>query len=180
MHPFSLIVAIDERRGIGKDGNLPWQLKGDLKHFRDITTNTSDPAKRNAVIMGRKTWDSLPDSFKPLPKRLNVVVTRNSQLSFPKDVLVMRDLRAALVAVSEEDSAKGVESIFVIGGEQIFSQAILFVECAQLYLTHLAADFHCDVFFPRFESQFQPQETSLPVEESGVSYHFTRYVRRHK
>ena len=75
MIKFSLVVAMDEERGIGKQGTLAWRLPADLKHFKEITTEVKDMKKQNAVIMGRKTWESLPEKFRPLPQRLNIVVT---------------------------------------------------------------------------------------------------------
>ena len=72
---FSLVVATDLNRGIGLKGDLPWRLKGDLAYFRDLTSKTLDPNKKNVVIMGRTTWDSIPEKFRPLPNRLNIVLS---------------------------------------------------------------------------------------------------------
>ena len=75
---FHLVLAVSlPEFGIGANGKLPWHLPEDMKHFKQITSNTIDSSKRNAVIMGRKTWDSIPSKFKPLQNRLNVVLTRN-------------------------------------------------------------------------------------------------------
>ena len=86
--PFSLIVAMDSQNGIGKNGQLPWHLPADLKHFKEITCTVRDPKKQNVVLMGRKTWDSIPEKFRPLPGRINVVLTRHPDLKFPLGVLV--------------------------------------------------------------------------------------------
>ena len=69
--PFSIIAAVDQSGGIGQGGKLPWNLKGDLKHFKEVTQGQGGPAKLNAVIMGRTTWDSIPARFRPLAGRIN-------------------------------------------------------------------------------------------------------------
>ena len=76
LHRFSVIVAATSSYGIGKDGGIPWRLPGDMKHFKAIT-NSCAPMKQNAVIMGRVTWESIPSKFRPLPGRMNVVLSRN-------------------------------------------------------------------------------------------------------
>ena len=74
---FDLIVAADQNLGIGLNGDLPWKLKGDLKYFRNLTIQTQDRNKINAVIMGRTTWESIPDKFRPLPNRLNIILSNS-------------------------------------------------------------------------------------------------------
>ena len=76
-----MVLAATPSGGIGLDGGLPWRLPGEMAFFRELTTKTRDAAKRNAVLMGRKTWDSLPPKFKPLPGRLNVVLSASGALS---------------------------------------------------------------------------------------------------
>ncbi|MDE2222506.1 MAG: dihydrofolate reductase, partial [Candidatus Omnitrophica bacterium] len=73
MKNFSIVVAFDSTYGIGKDGRLPWRLAADLKRFKEITMEDG-AARPNAVIMGRKTWESIPDRFRPLPGRVNVIL----------------------------------------------------------------------------------------------------------
>ena len=79
---FNLIVAVCGKSfGIGNNGQLPWRLKSEMKHFASTTTTTKDTSKRNAVIMGRKTWDSIPRKFRPLKNRLNLVLSRQNDIS---------------------------------------------------------------------------------------------------
>jgi len=80
-------VAFDSQYGMGKNGQLPWVIPQDLKHFKEISTAVINPANKNAVIMGRKTWESLPEKFRPLPGRVNVVLSKEGKLDLPSGVL---------------------------------------------------------------------------------------------
>jgi dihydrofolate reductase/thymidylate synthase len=77
---FDIIVAATKDWGIGKNGGIPWRLRGDMNYFRKITTETKNPQLRNCCIMGRKTYFSIPEKFRPLPDRLNVIISRNTNL----------------------------------------------------------------------------------------------------
>lgn len=175
MTPFSIVVAMDQDRGIGRDGNLPWHLKCDLQHFKEITTQARDKNKHNAVIMGRKTWDSLPPQFRPLPNRINVVITRNPNLEFPQGVLRADGLEQALVLGAPSSA---IESVYVIGGAQIFEQAIALKECRKIYLTRILHSFDCDTFFLPFVDYFQHEVSSPRYVENEISYLFAEYSRK--
>ena len=176
MKTFNIVVAIDRCGGIGKDGQLPWRLPGELRHFKEITTKVRDPSLKNAVIMGRKTWESLPAKFRPLPERFNVVLTRSassSSLSIQADVLVAAALDEALAFLER----KAIESIFVIGGAEIYRQAIEHESLKRIYLTTIDHDFSCDVFFPQIGKGFELLSTSRSMEENGLTYQFLVYER---
>jgi len=119
--PYQVVVAATRDMGIGKDGRLPWTLPSDLRYFKELTTITSTPGKRNAVIMGRKTWESIPQKYRPLPGRLNVVLTRSGKLEATKseDLVICRDLPLALKLLAEPPYSPAVEKVFVIGGGQV-------------------------------------------------------------
>ena len=113
---FSIIVACSSNGGIGFENKIPWYLPDDLKNFKKITSFVNDNTKRNAVIMGKNTWESLP--IKPLPNRLNIVMTSNPEYEIND--------KSVIVANSFEDvfmycSPSNIENIFIIGGTQIYN-----------------------------------------------------------
>ncbi|MFC5284030.1 dihydrofolate reductase [Pedobacter alpinus] len=125
----SLIVATDEENGIGKNNQLLWHLPNDLKFFKKVTSG-------HTIIMGRKTYDSIG---KPLPNRRNIVISRQANLQI-NGVEIYPNLDAAIA------SCKNEEECFVIGGGEIYKQALPFVK--QIYLTKVASTFNADTFFP--------------------------------
>ena len=174
MKHFSIVVAIDEKNGIGKKGGLAWKLSADLKHFKEITTTTIDPQKKNAVIMGRKTWDSLPEKFKPLPGRLNVVLSQNAnQMSF-SGVLFFTFFDEALKYLNIKEE---IENIFVIGGAQVYIHALEHPKCENLYVTHLKGDFGCDTFFSNIPNTFLRKDSLAWLFEGPIQYRFSQYQK---
>lgn len=129
MPKVSLIVAaLLPTYGIGCKGKLPWRLKQDMKFFRLVTTSTHDSAKRNMVIMGRKTYDSIPPKFRPLKNRVNVILTRSvenyekdhhAEISSHSDNLKVAGSLKQALKLSEETS--NIEEIFIIGGAQLYN-----------------------------------------------------------
>jgi dihydrofolate reductase len=128
----TLIAAAAENNAIGKDNKLIWHLSDDLKHFKNLT-------KGHHVIMGRKTFESMP---KALPNRTNVVVTRNKDYT-AKDAHVVDSLEAALAFAQEDDRP------FIIGGGEIYRQGLAFANCIELTRVH--EDFEADTFFPEID-----------------------------
>ena len=177
MNSFSIVVAMDEHRGIGINGQLPWQLSADLKHFKNITTQTQDPQKKNIVVMGRKTWESLPEKFRPLPNRINIVLTRDAHYSLPESVIRCESFSDLERVLARSDLASSFEKVFIIGGEGIFTQALKLPECNSLVITHLLKSFKCDTFFPAFEPQFKLVSKSPVNVEGEISYFFAQYQR---
>lgn len=174
MKTFTIIVALDEENGIGKNGGLAWHISGDLKSFKTLTTAVKAPGMRNAVIMGRKTWDSLPEKFRPLPARLNVVLSKNADIDLPQGVLSFTGLDEALNDLVSDNT---IDKVFVMGGAQVYAQAISHPACEGLHVTHVQGDFDCDVFFPEIPDIFEQKESSLPLNEGERSYYFAYYGR---
>jgi len=167
------VVATDRRGGIGKDNQLPWpKLPGDLAHFKRVTTATRDPARRNAVIMGRRTWDSLPPRFRPLDGRLNVIVSRHRP-ELPDGVLLAASLDDAVTAAA----AAGAESIYVVGGAQIYTAAVADPRCRAVYLTLIDATYDADAHFPAIDGAFRLDAEDPPCTDAAVGYRIQRWVR---
>ncbi|MEL0185488.1 MAG: dihydrofolate reductase [Hyphomicrobiales bacterium] len=132
----SLIVAHSSNRVIGIDGQLPWHIPDDLKYFKAITIG-------KPIIMGRKTFDSIG---KPLPGRLNIIITKNTDLSI-EECVVVNNLEAAITEAKNYFKTQDTdqEEIFIIGGAQIFKQSMEFVN--KIYITEVHAEYAGDVFF---------------------------------
>lgn len=149
---FDIVVAADLGDGIAAGGKLPWHLPSDLAHLKRLTSDTQVPGTRNAVLMGRVTWDTIPERWRPLPGRLNVVITRQIDLAFPPEVVRASSLPQSLeLARAQVD----VERIFVLGGADIYRQALAMENCRHIYLTRVLARYGCDVFFPSIPSRFR-------------------------
>ncbi len=174
MRDFSIVVAIDAERGIGLNGGLPWRLPGDVAYFKRITQQAPE-ALRNAVIMGRKTYESIPARFRPLSGRLNVVLTRSASEAGDSGPLFSSSLPAALERL---DTESGLHRLFVIGGGEVYREALSHPGCQALYVTRLTPSFACDTHFPAFEAAFQRVTRSQPQHESGIDYTFEVYERR--
>lgn len=174
MPDFACVLAADQNNGIGRNNDLPWpKLKADLKHFRDVTT-MAPSGRRNAVIMGRRTWDSIPPKYRPMPERLNVVITRG-RLDVPDGVLVASSLDDALTQAA---GAGSIERLFVVGGGEIFRQSFAHPSCAEVFLTRIAAVFDCDTFVPDVRDRFTLAEVMATHHEAGVDYAIERWVRQ--
>ncbi|TMQ08881.1 MAG: dihydrofolate reductase [Deltaproteobacteria bacterium] len=142
---FDIVVAADLDWGIGKANGLPWpKLRGDLQHFKRITQAASE-GQRNAVVMGRKTWESKEVAGRPLPSRLNVVVSRG-ELAVPAGVVVVHSLDEAL-------SVGDAETIFVVGGAGLIRAAIERPDLRFVYLTRIDQRFDCDVRMPDLDAR---------------------------
>ncbi|WP_374163317.1 dihydrofolate reductase [Arcticibacter sp. MXS-1] len=162
MAEICIIVAIDSERGIGKDNRLPWHLPADLKYFKSVTTG-------HPVIMGRKTYESIG---KALPNRRNIVVSRQGDLRY-SDAEVSNTLNAAIALASE-----GNDKVFIIGGADIFRQALPIADT--IYLTRIHAAFEADTYLPQInENEWQEvkREDHGADEKNRVPYSFLIYKK---
>lgn len=167
MAQLSIIVAMANQRVIGVDNTLPWRLSADLKRFKAITMG-------KPIIMGRKTWDSIG---RPLPGRLNIVITRDQNLHLD-GAEVAHSLDAAIVLAENENS----DEIMIMGGANIYEQALPLA--SKLYLTLIDLSVQGDAWFPEWQShdwQQQHIEHHHQVEmenQVAFDYRFENWVRR--
>ncbi len=174
---FDVVVAADRDWGIGKANGLPWpKLRGDLAHFKWVTCAASE-GKRTAIVMGRKTWESAEVAGKPLPRRLNVVVTRRVDLVVPEGVVVAASLDAGLLAAT---GAPVVETVFVVGGAEIYRESLTRDDLRWIYLTRIDGRYQCDVTIPDLDRDFEHDvwDGEQELEDAGVRYRIERLKRR--
>ena len=146
-----------------------------MQHFKSVTLATALKGFMNAVVMGRKTWESIPEKFRPLANRLNVVLTRNKDSILPAGVLRASSFAKALELLGTQD--KKIDHIFIIGGASVYQEAIVHPFCQKIYVTKVQGDFSCDTFFPEFKSTFKEIECSSSCCECGKTYSFSVYAR---
>ncbi len=166
----SLIAAIGAKnRALGKDNQLLWQIPDDLKRFKQVTSG-------HPVIMGRKTWESLPEKFRPLPGRLNIVVTRQSEY-VARDAEVCTSLESAIERASAEPSQdqQAPSQIFIIGGGELYKEALPLAD--KLYLTLIHEEKEGDVFFPEYKESFHTETFREEREFNGLTYTWVDLVR---
>ncbi len=164
-HPIYIIVATDKNNGIGKNGKMPWHFKKELKYFANITRKTKDLSKQNMVIMGRTTWESLPEKFKPLPDRKNVILSRNSKIS--AKVEIANSFKNAINIADEN-----IEKIFIIGGATVYEQAINLPNLDGIYITKIQKIYDCDTFFPKIPSRFSEKIILGKEQENNINFEF--------
>jgi dihydrofolate reductase len=160
----SIIAALGKARAIGSGNELLWQIPDDMKRFKELTMG-------HPVIMGRKTWDSLPEKFRPLPGRTNIVVTRQASYDAP-GAIVADSLQDALAAAA---SASGGEEIFIIGGAQLYAETLPVVN--KLYLTLIEDEKEGDAYFPDYEQEFTKIVSDEAREWDGLNYHWLTLER---
>jgi dihydrofolate reductase len=159
----SIIVAVSEDWGIGKNNELLWHISEDLQRFKKLT-------KGNSVIMGKKTWESLPR--KPLPERKNIVLTDNPVESI-ENAITAYSIKDALAKCDTE------EEIFIIGGGTVYRQFMPIAD--RLYITHVHQKVPADVYFPEIDLKLWKitEKEEFPTSETNsIPYTYTVYIRK--
>ncbi len=162
----NLIYARARNGVIGIQGKLPWHLPEDLAHFKRTTLGCP-------VIMGRKTWDSLPPQFRPLPGRINIVVTRQKDWheigvqpanTLPEALLICEQIKPI------------PEQVWVIGGAQIYAESLALAK--RVVVTEIDADFEGDAFAPLLDSEWQETEREVHISKTGLAFSVVTYLRK--
>lgn len=164
-----VIAAVDKYNGLAKDGGIPWHYASDMKFFKQITSETLDPSKHNMVLMGRKTWESIPEHFRPLEGRENVVLSSQKKLHL-LGATVVDSLEHVLYREYET-----VEKIFVIGGAQLYATVMELSDIDGVYVTRIQKNYECDLFFPEIPKEFTKQIHIRDLEENGDVLEFWYY-----
>ena len=161
----ALIVAMDAERGIGKNNDLMWHLPADMRFFKETT-------KEHIVVMGRRNYDSIPEKYRPLANRLNVILTRNQTLEAP-NCLIFHSLEDCLNAFQNETE----RTVFIIGGGEIYQLALQEKCIDEMFISHVEATFSADVFFP--EITLDDWKSSTVITQEIDDKHPYRFITKH-
>lgn len=160
------VVAMDQQRCIGKGNDLPWHIPADLKHFKAITQG-------GVMVMGRKTLESMG---RTLPKRVNWVITRDPNWSFEGTKVAYSIEDALSQAVADVQASEKPESIFIIGGGEIFKQTMTITD--RLELTHVELDVQGDAYYPEIPAEFKKVSSEKQQDENtGIVFEFATYTK---
>jgi dihydrofolate reductase len=163
----SLIAALSANRVIGKNNDLPWSLPDDSKYFMQTT-------KGHYVILGRKNYDSLPEKYRPLPNRTNIVITRQKDFKAP-DCIVLNSLEKGIAVARDA----GEQEVFVIGGAEIYTLTMPLAD--RLYLTEIHAVVNGDTLFPEFDRAAWKEvsrKSHSSDERHSFAFDFVVYERK--
>ena len=176
---FNLIAAIDSNYGIGYHNKLPWNIKEDMEYFKKITTSN-----KSIVIMGKNTWLSIPPNYKPLVNRINMIITSSESIlnyrtnDFKENTLLFKNLEDCLSVIKD---IYNDYNVWVIGGEQLYREAISRSECKYIYLTYLCKTrntYKCDKFFPNIDTNFQIISCNKSKYENDKTLEFLIYENK--
>ncbi|MBC9813093.1 dihydrofolate reductase [Crocinitomicaceae bacterium CZZ-1] len=164
----ALIVAMDREGGIGKNNDLMWHLPADMRFFKATTTG-------HIVVLGRKNYESIPERFRPLPDRENAVLTRNKAYIAP-GCIVFNSLEACLAHYQNETE----RTVFIIGGGEIYQQALAADVVDELYITHVDNVYDADTFFPKEDLSgwhATTVQSQQPDEKHEAGFEIIKYTR---
>ena len=170
----NIIVALCNKRGIGLNNKIPWNLSSDLKYFKKVTSFSNNPLLKNVVIMGRKTWESIPCKFRPLDNRINIVLSKNKDLHL-EGAFVCDSFNDINNILKQIDNVN-MNNIFIIGGDSIYKQAIINKNVKKLYITEIYNKYECDTYFPYIPDHFKLISVSPFKQEQNIHFRYLVYI----
>ncbi|XP_069818953.1 dihydrofolate reductase isoform X1 [Dendropsophus ebraccatus] len=180
----SIVAVCPPGQGIGKAGALPWPLlRNEFKHFQRMTMTPTVEGKQNVVIMGRKTWFSIPEKNRPLKERINIVLSRELTEPPKGAHYLAKSLDEALDLLDTPELKDRVDLIWIIGGSSLYKEVLDKPVNQRLFLTRIQQEFECDTFLPEIDLQSYrllpeyPGITSEMQEENGIQYKFEVYEK---
>lgn len=173
---YRIITALSKNRGIGYRGKLPWNIRKDMNFFKNTTSTVLNKKKLNAVVCGRTTWESIPPKFRPLPNRLNIVLS--SSMPEEENVTVCRNLDEVHDYIYQ--NRKKIESTYVIGGTSVYKQFLDNDLVSDVFFTEIDKDYQCDVFMPELDNDKFKLISSKEDFENDVNMKFNHYQYQNK
>ncbi|XP_074935706.1 dihydrofolate reductase isoform X1 [Phalacrocorax aristotelis] len=178
------IVAVCQNMGIGKDGSLPWPpLRNEYKYFQRMTSTSHIEGKQNALIMGKKTWFSIPEKNRPLKDRINIVLSRELKETPKGAHYLSKSLDDALALLDSPELKSKVDMVWIVGGTSVYKAAMEKPINHRLFVTRILQEFESDTFFPEIDYKDYKLITEYPgvpadiQEENGIQYKFEVYEK---
>ena len=168
----NIIVAHGRRKGIGIGNKLPWLLKKDIVNFKNLTIGDGN----NSVIMGRRTWDSLPKSARPLPNRYNIVVSKSIKLEvemYPNCKVV-----SSITEALDYSKKKKFDKTWAIGGAGIYDGVLEHGNINEIHVTNVDSSLSCDTFFPDITKDYDIIQATPWMTENNLDYRFEIHIKR--
>jgi dihydrofolate reductase len=165
-----IIAAVSRNMVIGKDNDLVWHLPADMAFFKKSTAGA-------AVLMGRRNYYSIPEKYRPLPKRRNIIITRQENLHINEDVIIKNSVEEGVEWAKEN----GEDQLYIIGGGQIYDYCIKHDIASEMYLTWIEEEFKGDTFFPEFDSSTWEQNTifrNKADDENPYDFRIVHYSKQ--
>ena len=178
---FNLIVAYCNKNGIGINNDIPWKIIEDLKYFKSITTENIESNNKNILIMGRNTWESIPEKFRPLSGRYNFVLSSKTNfIDADKVDYIGKSFEETLKYIENSNEIYNNSKIFIIGGEYLYKYVlenhINYID--KLYITEIYKSFECDKFFPKIDNTlFKIKNVSKFNEENDIHFRYFIYEK---
>ncbi|XP_072272313.1 dihydrofolate reductase [Pyxicephalus adspersus] len=180
----SIVAVCPPGQGIGKAGTLPWPLlRNEFKHFQRLTMTPTTEGKQNVVIMGRKTWFSIPEKNRPLKERINIVLSKELKEPPNGAHYLAKSLDEALQLLETPELKDRIDLIWIIGGSSLYKELMDKPVSQRLFVTRIQQEFECDTFLPDIDIQSYkllpeyPGISSEMQEENGIQYKFEVYEK---